>query len=82
MNSYLFQDLKSSLGSAIEKANQTLDASDKGDQLTSDDLERAAYALQKTVESVVSAELSKSYNLYQLVAEATELCKSLRNKVS
>ena len=65
------------MGSAIEKANQTLDASDKGDRLTADELEIAADELQDTVESVVSAGFMESHSL---VAKATELIKSLRDK--
>ena len=69
---------------AIAKANQALDPSDNGDAMTAgelqrdaDKLQRAADELQKTIESVVSAGLSKSH---PVVIEATKLGKSLRDK--
>ena len=64
------------LESALKKAKQALDPSDNGDVTTADDLESLADELQKTIESVVSAGLSKSH---PLVVEATELDKSLRD---
>ena len=63
----------------IKNAKQALDPSDNGDATTADDLESLADELQKAVESVVSAGLSK---LYPLVAESTDLDKSLRNKAT
>ena len=76
---YLFQALQSSLESIIENAKQALDPSDNGDVTTADELESLADKLQKTVESVVSAGLSKSH---PLVAKATDLHKALRDKVT
>ena len=67
------------MGSAIKKANQVLDASASGNGITADELEIAADELQKAIESVVSAGLPKSH---ALVAESTELCKSLRDESS
>ena len=74
-----FQDMESLLGSAIQKANQVLDASANGDAIPADVLQRAADELHKTVESVASAGLGKSHPLAQ---EAAQLRKSLRNKGS
>ena len=62
-NEIIFQGLESSLESVIKKAKQALNPSDNGDATTTDDLESLADELQKTVESVVSAGLSKSHPL-------------------
>ena len=67
------------MGSAIQKANQVLGASASGSGVTADELESAADELHKTIESAVSAGLEKSH---ALVAEATELEKSLRDEGS
>ena len=63
--------------SAIAEAKQVLKSSDKADGSTADKLERAADDLQKAVESVKSAGLSKSH---PLVKGATQLDKPLRDK--
>ena len=76
MKSCLFQALESSLGSAIQKANQVVDASANSDVMTSDERESAADNLHATIESVVSAGLGKSH---PLVKKAAELEKSLRD---
>ena len=76
MKSCLFQALESSLGSAIQKANQVVDASANSDVMTSDERESAADNLHATIESVVSAGLGKSH---PLVKKATELEKLLRD---
>ena len=75
----MLQALERSLESAINKANQALDPSDSVNVTTADDLESLADELQKAVESVVSAGLSKSH---PLVVEATELDKSMRDKAT
>ena len=74
-----FQEMESLLGSAIQKANQVLDASANGDAIPADVLQRAADELHKTVESVASAGLGESHPLAQ---EAAQLRKSLRNKAT
>ena len=79
MKSCLFQALESSLGSAIQKANQVVDASANSDVMTSAELESAADDVHATMESVVSAGLGKSH---PLVKETTELEHSLRNNGS
>ena len=61
------------MGSAIQKANQVLDASANGDAIPADVLQRAADELHKTVESVASAGLSPSH---PLAKEATQLDKT------
>ena len=76
MKSCLFQALESSLGSAIQKANQVVDASANSDVMTSDKLESTADNVHATIESVVSAGLGKSH---PLVKKAAELEKSLRD---
>ena len=50
-----------------------------GDGITADELESAADELQKSMASVVSGGLSKSH---PLVAEATKVHKSLRDRVA
>ena len=65
--------------SAIQKAKQVLDASDNGDAIPVDVLQRAADKLKQTVESVVYAGLAKSH---ALVVKAIKLGKSLRNKAT
>ena len=79
MKSCLFQDMESSLGSAIQKANQVLGASTCGDAIPAAALQRAADELQETVKSVVSCGLEKSH---ALVVKATKLGKSLGNQGS
>ena len=79
MKSCLFQALESRLGSAIQKANQVVDASANSDVMTSAELERAADDVHATMESVVSAGLGKSH---PLVKKATELKRSLRDEGS
>ena len=64
------------MGSAIQKANQVVDASANSDVMTSDERESAADNLHASIESVVSAGLGKSH---PLVKKATELEKSLRD---
>ena len=64
------------MGSAIQKANQVVDASANSDVMTSDERESAADNVHATIESVVSAGLGKSH---PLVKKATELEKSLRD---
>ena len=61
---------------AIAKANRALDPSDKGNQLTANELESAADELWKTVKSAGLAES------HPLVVTATDLGTSLRNKCS
>ena len=63
----------------MEKANEALNLGDKGSRLTADELEVAADELQKSLESMMSAGLAKSH---PLVAEATELGKSLRDRAT
>ena len=65
--------------SIITKGNKALDLSDNGDGITADELESAADWLQKSMESVVSGGLSESH---PLVAEATKVGKSLRDRVT
>ena len=79
IKSYLFQALEDRVKLAIAEARQALDASDKGDGITSDELERAADDVHATMEAVRSVGLSKSH---PLVKEATQLDKTLRNKVT
>ena len=64
------------MGSAIQKANQVVDASANSDVMTSAERESAADNVHATIESVVSAGLGKSH---PLVKKATELEKSLRD---
>ena len=54
----------------IAEANRVLIPSDKFDAVTTDELQSAADDLQMTIESVVSAGLSKSH---PLVKEAAQL---------
>ena len=63
----------------MEKANQALNVGDKADRLTADDLKIMADKLKKSLESMMSAGLAKSH---PLVAEATELGKSLRDRAT
>ena len=74
MEPCFFEGWESSLGSAIEEANQVLDARASGNGITADELESAANDLQKTVKSVVSDGLAESH---PRVVKATELHKSL-----
>ena len=73
--SCLCQALERKVKSAIAEANQVLDSHNKGDRLTAAQLEMAAYEL----DSVASAGLGKSH---PLVAKATQLGKSLRDKAT
>ena len=65
--------------SMIAKANQALDLSDNGVDMTADELESTVDALQKSIESVLSGGLGRSH---PLVAEATKVHKLLRNMVT
>ena len=73
------QGLQGEVKSAIAEANRVLKSSDKADGSTADKLQRASVKLQKAVESVRSAGLSTSH---PLVKGATQLGKSLRDKVT
>ena len=77
MKSCLFQGLEELLKLVISETAQVLDASASGDGITADELEKAADALQETVESVVPAGLAESH---PLVVTATDLGTSLRKK--
>ena len=67
------------LDNSLKSANQALVLSDNGDGITADELESAADELQKSMESVVSGGLARSFSL---VAEATKVDKSLRDMVT
>ena len=77
--SCLCQALERKVKLAIAEAKPLLDASASGNGMTCNQLERAADELKATIESVLSAGLGESHSL---VKEATQLDKTLRNKVT
>ena len=72
-----FQSSERKLKVAIAKANKVLDPSGNNNAITADELQSAADELQKTMEAMVSAGLSKSHTL---VEQAVDIAEALRDK--
>ena len=75
-----FQCSERKLKVAIAKANKVLDPSGNKNAITADELQSAADELQKTMESVVSAGLSKSHPLVAKARGEIDTAKIMKSQ--